>query len=124
MRLFAVLLLLVAFPAFGQTGSATLTCTPPTTFTNGAAIGSAPISYKFYRGSSQAGPFTLETKTSSTCGTTYSGLAVGTHWFVATATVNGVESAVSNAASGIVPATPNAPSGLSVVVSVTVTVGP
>jgi hypothetical protein len=120
MRLLAVLLVLVAFPAFGQTGSATLTCTPPTTYTNGNPIGAAPIG----RGAAQGGPFNLESKTSSTCGTTFTGLAVGTHWFVATATVNSVESAFSSAASGPVLPIPNAPGALSVVVSVTVTVNP
>lgn len=123
MRYLAALLLLVPFVAFGQTGSATLTCTPPTTNTNGSPI-TGPISYKFYRGAAQAGPFNLETKTSSTCGATFTGLAVGTHYFVATATVNGVESSFSNVASGPVNPIPNAPTGLSVSVSVTVTVTP
>lgn len=122
-RMLVGLLALVAFPVFGQTGSATLICTPPTQNTNGSPITGA-ITYKFYRGAAAAGPFNLESKTSSTCGTTFTGLAVGTHYFVATAIVNGVESVFSNTANGAVNAVPNPPTGLTVSVSVTVTVNP
>lgn len=113
MRLIAALLALVALPAFAQT--ATLTCTAPTTYTNGTPIGTAVISYKFFRGASQAGPFTLETKTSSTCGTSYTGLAVGTHWFTASAVVNGVESVQTAPVSkAIAPPVPQPPTNLTV----------
>jgi len=120
--LFAALLLLVPFVAFGQTGTATLVCTAPTTYTNGAPIGTAVVSYKFYHGT-VAGTYP-DTKTSTTCGATFSGLATGQHFFAASAIVNGVESVLSNVASASVNPIPNPPTGLTVSVSVTVTVTP
>lgn len=110
---------LVALPALAQTGTATLVCTPPTTYTNGQPIGTAVISYKFYHGT-VAGTYP-DTKTSTTCGTTFTGLAVGQHFFAATAIVNGVESGLSNVASATVQPVPNAPTGLTVTVTITVT---
>ena len=76
MRFLAALLLLVPFVAFGQ-GTASLVCTAPTTYTNGAPIGTAAITYKFSRGAALGGPFNLETKSSSTCSATFTGLASG-----------------------------------------------
>lgn len=109
----AGLLALLALPVFGQT--ATLTCTAPTQYTNGQPIGTAVISYRFFRGASQTGPFTLETRTSTTCGTTYTNLAVGTHWFTASATVNGVESVQTAPVSKVVPPPqPQPPTNLTV----------
>jgi hypothetical protein len=106
MRFLALLLLLVTSPSWAQ-GSATLSCTPPTQNTDGSPITGA-LSYKFYRGT------TLGTYpaflTSTTCGTVFTGLAAGTHYFVATANVAGVESAFSGVAAKLVgTGTPNPP---------------
>ena len=48
MRLLALIALLLPFAALGQ-GSTALSCTPPTTNTDGSLI-IGTISYKFYRG--------------------------------------------------------------------------
>lgn len=120
--LLAGLLALVALPSFAQNGTATLTCTPPVTYTNGQPIGTAAITYRFFHGT-VAGTYP-DTKTSSTCGTTFTSLAAGQHFFAASAIVNGVESTLSNVASATVNPVPQPPTGLAVTVSVTVTVNP
>jgi hypothetical protein len=106
MRFLALLLLLAASPSWAQ-GSATLSCTPPTTFTNGAPI-TGTLSYKFYRGTT-LGTYPAS-QTSAVCATTFTGLAAGTHYFVATANVAGIESAFSGVAAKLVgTGTPNPP---------------
>ena len=105
MRYLAVLAL-VALPVFGQ-GSASLSCAPPTQNTDGSPI-TGTISYKFYRGTTLGVYPALQT--SATCATTFTGLTAGTHYFVATANVGGVESAFSGVASKLVSTgTPNPP---------------
>jgi hypothetical protein len=88
-------LVLLTAPLWAQ-GSATLICTPPTQSTDGSPI-TGTLSYKFYRGT------VLDTypisQTATTCGTVFSGLTPGTHYFAATAIVGGQESALSNVAS-------------------------
>lgn len=107
-RLIACLAALVSFSAWA--GDATLTCTPPTTNTDGTAI-SGTITYKFYRGTA-----TSQTTASAAqpgCAFVWTGLAPGTHYFSSTATVGGVESGRSNVASVTVPnPTPNPPTNL------------
>lgn len=109
----AAALWLLAWPAFAQSGTAQLSCTPPTQNTDGSAI-SGTITYKFYRGTSQTTQNTASPVQSS-CAYTFTGLAVGTHWFSVTATVGGIESAKSAAVSKVIaPPTPNPPSNLTV----------
>lgn len=116
MRILAVLLALVALPAFGQ-GSASLSCTPPTTNTNGTPITGA-ISYRFYEGPSATSQ-TNASPAQTSCAYTWPNLIAGTHFFSATATVAGVESARSNVVSKVIdPAEPNPPGNLVVVSSV------
>lgn len=110
--IFAALLVLVTLPAFAQTGSAILSCTPPTTNTDGTAI-AGTVTYKFYRGTTATSQTTVSTAQTS-CSYTWTGLSAGTHYFSATATVNGVESARSNVASKTIAFTPSPPTGLTV----------
>lgn len=96
----------VTRPAMAQTGQAVLSCTPPTKNTDGSNITGA-ITYRFYRGSqtnqATAGPV------QTVCAYTFTGLAVGTHWFSVTATVGGFESAKSPPVSKVIPPTAPAP---------------
>lgn len=105
---------LVAYPVFAQTGTAVLSCTPPTKFTDGTNIPAGTvISYKFYHGTTQQNQ--AEFSTAPSCAYTWGNLPVGTHWFSVTATVSGVESVKSAPVSKtIAPPTPNPPSGLTV----------
>ena len=113
MRYLIALAVLLASPAFAQTGAAVLSCTAPTQFTDGTAITGA-ISYRFYRGTTAASQTTASPAQTS-CAFTFTALAVGTHWFSATATVAGVESAKTAAVSKVVsPPAPNPPTNLTV----------
>lgn len=108
-RLIAGLLALVSFSAWA--GDATLTCTPPTQFTDGTSI-TGTITYKFYRGTSATTQATASA-VQPACAFTWTGLAPGTHFFSSTATVGGVESNRSNVTSVVVPnPTPNPPTNL------------
>lgn len=102
MRIATLLLLLAVLPCFAQ-GSATLTCTPPTTNTDGSAI-TQPISYKFYSGTIQ-GTYP-DSRSVTACNLVWDALSEGTHYFVATAIVGGVESVFSNSASKTIAAQP------------------
>lgn len=96
-----------------QTGSAVLSCTPPTLNTDGSTISGA-VTYRFYRGTTAASQ-TTASPVQTSCAYTFTALATGTHYFSATAIVGGVESAKSAAVSKvIVPPTPNPPSNLTV----------
>lgn len=102
------LLSLQCHRAEAQTGSATIVCTPPTQNTDGSPI-AGTISYVFLRAAAQTGPFT-DSRTATGCSYAWTGLAAGTHYFVARATVGGVTSANSNVASMVISAaTPNPP---------------
>lgn len=118
MRLLVLAALLLASPCFAQTGTAELTCTPPTQNTDGTSISGA-ITYKFYRGTTATSQTTASAVQSS-CAFTFTGLAVGTHFFSAAAVVGGVESARSNVVSKTITApVPNPPSGLTVTANLT-----
>lgn len=108
MKLLALLLLLpLPFTVLAQTGTATLSCTPPTQNVDGTAI-VGMISYKFYRGSVQGTYPTSQT--SPNCATTFSTLPAGVSYFVSTAIVGGVESMQSNVVSKLIAgAAPNPP---------------
>jgi hypothetical protein len=112
MRLVLALALLLASPAFAQTGQAVLSCTPPTQNTDGSAI-VGTISYKFYRGTTATSQ-TTASPVQSSCAYTWTGLPAGTHYFSATATVGGQESARSVVASKTIVFTPNPPTSLTV----------
>ena len=108
----------VTVPAMAQTGQLQLTCTPPTTNTDGTAIGS-PITYTFYRGTTAASQ-TTASPVQTACAYTFTGLAVGTHYGSVTATVGGQTSVKSNPVSKVIaPPVPNPPSGLTVVQDLT-----
>ena len=115
MRYLIALAVLLAGPAFAQTGTAVLSCTAPTQFTDGTAIpAGASVSFRFYRGTTAASQTTVSPVQTS-CAFTFTALAVGTHWFSATATVAGVESAKTAAVSKVVlPPVPNPPTNLTV----------
>ena len=116
--LVGLVLLAVGYPVFAQTGQAVLTCTAPTTNTDGSVIAGA-ISYKFYRGTT-AGSQTTASPVQTNCAYTFTGLAVGTHYFSATATVGGIESAKSSVVNKAIAAPiPNPPSGLTVAADLT-----
>lgn len=112
MRWIALAALLLVSPAFAQTGSAVLTCGAPTAYTDGTPISGA-ITYRFYRGTT-AGSQTTASPDQPSCAYTWPGLAVGTHYFSATAIVDGEESERSNVASKVIVATPNPPTNLTV----------
>lgn len=98
-RAWIALLLLIASPAFAQTGTTLITCTGPTEYVEDNSVIRSMITYKFYRGASREGPFNLETRWGNAvdvCQTRFSNLAPGTHWFVVTATAYGVESLPSD----------------------------
>jgi hypothetical protein len=107
-RLIAILLACACLPAYAA--DVTLTCTPPTTFTDGKPITGA-ISYKFYRGTT-AGTYTVS-QASPTCATTFTGVPPGPNHFAVTAIVGGMESGFSAATSVTAPnPTPNPPTNL------------
>lgn len=113
-HLLAALLVLAAWPAFAQTGTAALSCTAPTQYTDGTAIGSAAISYRFYRGTTAASQ-TTASPVQNACSYTFTGLAAGTHYFSVTAIVGGQESAKTAAVSKVIaPPVPSPPTGLTV----------
>lgn len=102
----AAAILGLAGNAHAQTGTAILSCTPPTKNVDGTAI-VGTISYKFYRGSVQGTYPTSQT--SPNCATTFSTLPAGVSYFVSTAIVGGVESVQSNVASKLIPGAPPNP---------------
>jgi hypothetical protein len=112
MRYVLLLAVMLAGNALAQTGTATLSCTPPTQYTDGSSI-TGTITYKFYRGTT-AGSQTTASPVQSSCNYVWTGLAAGTHYFSSTATVNGIESARSNVASKTIVFTPNPPTNLTV----------
>lgn len=114
MRLLIVLLAQLPLPAFAQApGTATIACTPPTTNTNGTPITGAVITYKFYHGTVQ-GTYPNVSPVQTSCAYVWPALAAGTHYFTATATVAGVESALSMSASKTILPTPNPPTNITV----------
>lgn len=110
-------LLALAGPAFAQ-GQAVLGCIPPTKFTDGSNI-TGTITYKFYEGPS-ANTQTAASPVQTACAYAWPGLSVGTHFFSATATVAGIESARTNVVSKVVPPpAPNPPTNLTVAADLT-----
>jgi len=117
MRAIALLALLLAGQVFAQ-NQAVLSCTAPTKNTDGSSI-TGTISYKFYEGMS-AGSFSSSSAPQTACAYTWAGLSVGTHFFAVTATVGGVESAVSNVVTKTIAAPkPNPPTNLTVAADLT-----
>lgn len=119
-----IALALILLPALGhaQTDSAVLTCTAATTNSNGSVFSAAqkPVTYKFYEGT-VSGTYPNASPAQTTCAYTFTGLAPGAHFFVAT-TVDklGAESARSNMATKTVPnPTPSPPTGLTVAADLT-----
>jgi hypothetical protein len=112
--LLALAALLLASNAFAQApNSAVLTCTAPTKNTDGSSISGA-ITYKFYEGANVSS-FVNSSPPQTSCAYTWANLAPGTHFFAVTASVGGVESAMSNMPSKVVPApTPSPPTNLTV----------
>src|SRR5208337_2609160 len=71
-----------------------------------------------YRGTVSGGPYTLLTTTALPAATTYVDNSVTggtTYYYVVTALIGASESAFSNQATAAIPATPNAPTSLTVV---------
>lgn len=120
--LFALIVLLftplVAMHAHAQSGMASLTCTPPTTNTDGSPFLAAqlPLTYKFFMGTTAGGPYPTVSPNVNSCAFIFDQLTPGTRFFVATAIDKlGVASANSNQATKpVVNRTPSAPSMLSV----------
>jgi hypothetical protein len=114
----------LALGACAVTSAATLTLTwtPPTSYTDGTAIPSAtPVTYNLY-GALQGQPLQqLSTGLTATTATR-TGVDPGIRCYAVTAVVAGVESAQSaQACATVSPPTPGPPNGLSVSVTVTVT---
>jgi hypothetical protein len=95
----------------------TVVWTAPTGNTDGTPI-STPISYNLYQGLTGA-LAKVATAISGTTATVMSGLTQGTNQcFAVTAVVNGIESAQSNVACGLIPfSTPNAPGQTTIVIT-------
>jgi hypothetical protein len=111
------LLALVAACAIAQTAttSVALGWTAPTQNVDGSAISGA-LTYNLYQGP-KAGPFTKVGSGLAAVSTTVTSLAAGACFAVTAVETTGSESALSNTACALQSA---APSGMSVVVTVTV----
>lgn len=117
-RWFPLLLAVLPLFAFAQNGQAVLSCTAPTTNTDGSAI-KTPLTFKFYMGT-KSGTYTSTSTPQTSCGYTFTGLAVGTYYFTATAIDgNGTESAKSVEATKTFVASPSPPTNLTVTGSLT-----
>lgn len=106
-RLLVALLALLPFAAAAQTGSATLSCNPPTTNTDGSPLTNLE-SYRWWWGTS-LGVYTASKTTASSagCGTIIDGLTPATWFFAVTAiSAASVESPLSNPVSKVIPGTP------------------
>lgn len=119
------LLLVLAISAFAplpaMAAPVPLTCTAPTKYTDGTSIAvGTPITFKFYRGTTAAAAASATTPvaTATTCAAT-DNAGPGQWFYVATATVGGVESARTSAVTITVPnPTPEAPTNLQATVQV------
>ena len=109
-----VLMLLVPMMAHAQAnGTATLSCTAPTTNTDGSPI-KAPVTIKFFWGVTQ-GTYPNSSPAQSSCAYVVTGLAPANWFFVATAIDgNGTSSAYSTVATKTILPTPNPPTNLTV----------
>lgn len=114
--LFALLLL----PTLAFAGEVQLTCTAPTTNTDGTALTNL-AGFRFYAGTSPTNlTQAIQVANPAKCETKLTSLAVATWYFAATAyTADGRESAYSNIVSRVITAVPaavpNPPDSLSVV---------
>lgn len=101
-----------------QAGTATLSWTLPTTYVGGTPIGSAPVTTRIYRATTQAGLATapvLTTTAAGATGYTDTTAPTGTVWYQISAVVNGQESARTTAVSTtIADPAPNPPTGFTV----------
>lgn len=101
-----------------QAGTATLSWTLPSTYVGGTPIGSAPITTRIYRATTQAGLATapvLATTAAGATGYTDNTAPTGTVWYQITAVVGGQESDRSPAVSTTIAApVPNPPTGFTV----------
>lgn len=112
--LFALALLGLGSPAFGY--SLTLSCTAPTTYTDGTPIATGiTVTFNFY-GALQGQPLALLTPTPLTsCSNVRASVDPGVRCYAATAIINGQESAQTTPVCFTVPnPTPSAPGGMSV----------
>jgi len=123
LRLLPILFAAILLPQLAHATDAIITCTGPTTYTDGTAIATGTVhSYALY------GALQGQTKTklavSPTCSFTRTNLAVGTQEWYLTDTIAGIESAPSVLVTKVIspptPPTPSAPGN--VVVTITVTV--
>lgn len=119
MKYLAALLLLCPLLAHAQANTAVLTCTAPTTNTDGTALTAAqkPITFVFYEGTTAASQANAS-PAQATCGYTFTGLAAGTHYFsVSTVDARGGASVKAAPVSkGVVnpPPVPQPPTNLTV----------
>lgn len=102
MRTLTLILLFALAPVFARAGDVTITCSPPTQFTDGTPIqAGAVMTFRLYAGS------LLDTQ--PRCFFTRTGLAPNTYNYTATALVDGVESDKSASAQIVVPSGPPDP---------------
>ncbi len=111
-----VALLFLPFTVHAQSGVANLTCTPPTTNTDGSSFLAAqlPLQFKFFMGTTAGGPYPTSSPAVNSCAFSFDNLTPGARFFVATAIDKlGSTSANSNQATKtVVNRTPSAPSML------------
>lgn len=118
--IFVIVLLLAFFApgAHAQSGVANLTCTPPTTNTDGTPFLAAqlPLQFKFFMGTTTGGPYPTSSPAVNSCAFSFDQLTPGARFFVATAIDKlGISSTNSNQATkAVVNRSPSAPSMLTV----------
>lgn len=104
--------------AHAQSGVANLTCTPPTTNTDGSPFLAAqlPIQFKFFMGTTAGGPYPTSSPAVSSCAFSFDNLTPGTKFFVAVATdkLNMASVNSNQATKPVVNRSPSAPSMLAV----------
>jgi hypothetical protein len=115
--LLPLLLLALATAVHAQANTAGLTCSPPTANTDGSLLTAAqkPLTFKFFEGTT-SGTYPNVSPAQTSCAFTFTGLAAGTHFFVATAIDKLGTSSVQTApvSKQVVNPTPQPPSMLTV----------
>lgn len=122
MRFVIALALLACGSAWGQANSAAITCTAPTTNTDGSTLTAAqkPLTFTFYEGTI-SGSQPNASPAQSGCAYTFTGLAAGTHYFSAAVTDKlGTSSArTAPVSKAVVNPTPSPPTNLAVAADLT-----
>ena len=118
--LFLLVLTIACLSQAAHAGTANLSCSAPTRYTDGTSIpAGTSMTFKFYRGTSAAAAAAATTAVGTvtgTCAFSDTTAPAGTQFYVASATVGGVESARTSAVSIVIPnPTPEPPTGLTVV---------